>query len=280
MVRPLNAAIVSSTKPLSFSVSVWIITGTSKRSATDRQQSIAAGVVPQSSCSFIDDAPARSISSSAAGREALPLAEKARFTGSASAACSMRARCHGPGVQVVADGAGGRPGAAAAHGGDAGGQRLLDLLRADEVDVRVDAAGGEDLALPGDDLGARADDDVDAGLHVRVAGLADAATRPFRMATSAFTIPQWSTISALVMTVSTAPSAWLRWDWPMPSRITLPPPNFTSSPYSGQVALDLDEQLGIGQAHAVAGGGAIHVGIGAAGDASGHSAPITSPRKP
>ena len=103
MVRPWKAAIVSSTKPLSFSVSVWIITGTSKRSATERQQSMAAGVVPQSSCSFMDDAPARSISSSAAGREALPLAEKARFIGNASAACSMRARCQGPGVQVVAD---------------------------------------------------------------------------------------------------------------------------------------------------------------------------------
>ena len=37
----------------------------------------------------------------------------------------------------------------------------------------VDAAGGEDLALAGDDLGARADDDVDAGLDVGIAGLAD-----------------------------------------------------------------------------------------------------------
>ena len=38
---------------------------------------------------------------------------------------------------------------------------------------RVEAAGGEDLAFAGDGLGARADDDVDAGLGVRVAGLAD-----------------------------------------------------------------------------------------------------------
>ena len=52
-------------------------------------------------------------------------------------------------------------------------QRLLDLLRADEVDVGVDAAGGEDLALAGDHLGARADDDVDARLDVGIAGLAD-----------------------------------------------------------------------------------------------------------
>jgi hypothetical protein len=33
-------------------------------------------------------------------------------------------------------------------------QRLLDLLRADPVDVRVDAAGGEDHAFAGDGLGA------------------------------------------------------------------------------------------------------------------------------
>ena len=103
MVRPLNAAMVSSTKPLSFSVSVWIITCTSNRSATERQQSMAAGVVPQSSCSLSEDAPARIISSSAAGCEALPLPAKARFTGNPSAACSMRAMCQGPGVQVVAE---------------------------------------------------------------------------------------------------------------------------------------------------------------------------------
>ncbi len=48
--------------------------------------------------------------------------------------------------------------------------------------------------------------------------------------TSALTMPQWSRISALVMTVSTAPWRLLIWLCPMPSRITLPPPNFTSSP--------------------------------------------------
>ena len=42
------------------------------------------------------------------------------------------------------------------------------------MDVAVEAAGGEDLALAGDRLGAGPDDDVDAGLDVRIAGLADA----------------------------------------------------------------------------------------------------------
>ena len=63
-------------------------------------------------------------------------------------------------------------GAAADHRRDARRQRFLDLLRADEVDVRVDAAGREDLAFAGDRFGAGADDDRDVRLRVGIAGLA------------------------------------------------------------------------------------------------------------
>ena len=54
------------------------------------------------------------------------------------------------------------------------------------------------------------------------------------MPMSAFTMPQWSTISALVMTqsqASCAPGPLRRWLCPMPSRMVLPPPNLTSSPW-------------------------------------------------
>ena len=78
-----------------------------------------------------------------------------------------------PGRAGGGKGAGGRPGAAAQHGGDAAGQRLVNLLRADEMDVGINAASGDDGALTTDDLGAGADDDVHTRLHVRVAGLAD-----------------------------------------------------------------------------------------------------------
>ena len=81
---------------------------------------------------------------------------------------------HGPGVQVVAIGAGGRPGAAADHGGDAGHQRFVDLLRADEMDVGVDAAGGDDQPSPAMTSVPAPMTMVDAGLDVRIAGLADA----------------------------------------------------------------------------------------------------------
>ncbi len=54
-------------------------------------------------------------------------------------------------------------------------QRVLDLLRADEMDVAVDSAGGDDRTFAGDDLGRGADDDSDVGLDVRIARLADTA---------------------------------------------------------------------------------------------------------
>src|SRR6476646_10446648 len=102
MVRPLNALTVSSTKPDSFSVSEWIITWMSWSSATERQLSIAAGVVPQSSCNLSAQAPALIISTSDAGREALPLPEIPRLTENESNDWIIRPMCQGPGVQVVA----------------------------------------------------------------------------------------------------------------------------------------------------------------------------------
>ena len=83
-----------------------------------------------------------------------------------------------PGRAGGGGGAGGGAGAAADQRGDAGGERLVRVLRADEMDMAVDAAGGEDVAFAGDDFGARADDDIDAGLDVGVAGLADPADAP------------------------------------------------------------------------------------------------------
>ncbi len=57
-----------------------------------------------------------------------------------------------------------------------------------------------------------------------------AAMRPSFRPMSALTMPQWSMMSALVSTVSTLPRLLVRWLCAMPSRMVLPPPNFTSSP--------------------------------------------------
>jgi len=67
-----------------------------------------------------------------------------------------------------------RSGSSTQHSRDAGVQRVLYLLRTDEVDVRIDGAGSDDLAFCRDDFGAGPDDDVDTRLHVRIAGFADA----------------------------------------------------------------------------------------------------------
>ena len=77
-------------------------------------------------------------------------------------------RCAGGGK-----GTGGRSGSATEHGGDATGQRLIDLLRRDEMNVRVDTAGGDDQAFGADDLGAGPDDDVHTGLGIRIARLSN-----------------------------------------------------------------------------------------------------------
>ena len=87
-------------------------------------------------------------------------------------------------------GAGRRAGAAAEQRGDARHQRLVHLLRADEMDVGVEAAGGEDLAFARDHLGAGADDDVTPGWISGLPALPIAAIRPSLMPTSAFTMPQ------------------------------------------------------------------------------------------
>ena len=66
--------------------------------------------------------------------------------------------------------------AAAEEGGHAVGERGVTLLRGDVVNVRVDAAGGEDEMLAGDGVGGIAHDKIriDTIHHRRVAALADA----------------------------------------------------------------------------------------------------------
>ena len=103
----------------------------------------------------------------------------------------MRSMFQGPGVQVVAlvPAAGPVPPPIMVvrprhHG-------VVDLLRADEVDVRVDAAGGGDQAFAGDDFGAGADDDRRRPAARRgLPALPMPTMRPSLMPMSALTMPQ------------------------------------------------------------------------------------------
>ena len=139
--------------------------------------------------------------------------------------------CQGPGVQVVAMVPAAGPVPPPSMVVTPLIERLLDLLRADEVDVRVDAAGGDDVALAGDHLGARADDDVDAGLDVGIAGLADGGDAPVPDADVGLDdAPMVEDQRVGDDGVDRAFARASPAHWPMPSRMTLPPPNFTSSP--------------------------------------------------
>ena len=129
------------------------------------------------------------------------------------------------------------------------------------MDVRIDAARGQQAALARYDLGARADDDVDARLDVGVAGLADAADaaaldgdvgledaervdddgvgdhRVGNRRASALALPH-----PVADDLATAELHLLAVD--------------------GVVALDLDRQRGVAQADLVPDGGSVHLGVG------------------
>src|ERR1035437_8113593 len=158
------------------------------------------------------------------------------------------------------EGAGGRARAPAQHGGDPGHQRLLNLLRADEVDVRVDAAGGDDHALAGDDLGARADDDVDARLDIRIARLADAADASvFERDVGLDDAPVIDDHRVGDHGVGAVLRHALALAHAVADDLATAELHFLA--IDRMVLLDLDPQAGIGEAHAVAGGWTEHLGI-------------------
>ncbi len=211
------------------------------------------------------------------GQTGVALAEKAqvhgKFLGSLEHALDVPgARGAGGGV-----GAGGRPGAAAQHGGDAGHQRLLHLLRADEVDMGVDAAGGEDAALAGDGLGAGTDDDVHARLHVGVAGLADAGDAPVLDADvgldDAPVIEDQGVGDDRVHHLGAGALALAH---AVADHLAAAELHLLA--VDRAVVLDLDPQLGVAEAHPVAHRGPVHLRVGLSRD-PGHqsSPPITSP---
>ncbi|MNP16023.1 hypothetical protein D3C76_1084020 [compost metagenome] len=176
----------------------------------------------------------------------------------------------------------GRAGAAADEGGDAAGQRLLDLLRADEMDVRVNATGGDDLAFGGDHFGARADRHADTRLHIRVAGLANGGDTPVLDADirldDAPVVDDQRVGQHQVQRLAGEHLALAH-----AVADDLAAAELDLFAIDGEVLLDFHPQRGVGQAHAVADGGAEHVGIGLAGNtahALPSNAPITLPWKP
>lgn len=89
MVRLAKAAMVDSTKPDSFKVSVWMRHCVSVASQTVRHASMADGVVPQSSWSLRPQAPAAICWCRARGEESLPLPVMPMLRGRVSVARSI-----------------------------------------------------------------------------------------------------------------------------------------------------------------------------------------------
>ena len=108
-----------------------------------------------------------------------------------------------------------------------------DKLRANKMNVRVDAAGGDDFSFAGDHFGARADDHSgrDAVHDVGIAGLADADDASAADSDVGFyDSPVVHDHRVGDHQIEGAACEVAEADCPMPSRSTLPPPNLASSP--------------------------------------------------
>ena len=160
-------------------------------------------------------------------------------------------------------GARGRAGAAADHGGHAGDQRLFRLLRTDPVNMGIDPAGGDDLAFGGNHFRRGADGDGDVGLDIGIAGFADGEDPPVLHADIGLDDPPVINDQRVgEHQVDTVGGQHLSLTHPVADHFAAA--EFDLFSVGGQIIFHLDPQLGIGQAHLVADGGAEHIGIGLA----------------
>ena len=192
-------------------------------------------------------------------------------------------RLHHPHQVPRARGAGGGKramrgaGATAKHGGDPGMQRVVDLLRGDEVDVGVHTPSRQDAAFAGDDLAAGSNDHIDARLGIgvpRLADLGDAAVAQADISLhDARVIDDQSICDDRIHRAFCARQLGL----PHPVANDLATAELdlvaiaqgvcpAGTPFSDQVPLNLNDELGVAQPHLVAHRGAVHVGIGLPGN--------------
>ena len=197
-------------------------------------------------------------------------------------------------------GTGGRACAAAEHGGHATGQGFFNLLGRDEVDVRVHTARGDDVAFAADHLGAWANDDVHTRLCVGVARFAnghDAATFQTNVGfdnapvvnderIGHHGIHRATRLRAGACTVTRA----LRLRHTIADGFAAAKFHFfaVATRLQREVFFNLNHQVGVCQAQAVAHGGAKHFCVGAFADGCHYmfplrgasTGPLTKPRKP
>ncbi len=120
------------------------------------------------------------------------------------------------------------------------------------------------LPFAGDHLGGRADHHagVTPSMMSGLPALPMPTMRPSRMPMSALTMPAWSRMSAFVITRSRAPSARVARDGlahAVADHLAAAELRLVAG--HGEVAFDLDEEVGVGEAHPVARGRPVEVGV-------------------
>ena len=172
---------------------------------------------------------------------------------------------------------GGRAGPASDHGGDSVGERFVDLLRRDEVNVAVDRARRDDQVLACHDLGGGAHHQlrIDPGHDVGIACLPDLHDAPIPD-------PDVGLDDSPVIDdqrvgddeIERARGSFAQ----RPARLAhavadhLPAAKGDLIAGDREIFLDLDDQFGVGQPHAVTGRGAVEVGVGAPWNLKAHRA--------
>ena len=261
MVRPLNALMVSSTKPelverVGVDHHLHVVIVGDRQAAVDRRRRRAPVLVQLERTGAALD---HLLQRRRARRVAL--AGEAEIHGKAVGGLDHTADMPRPRRAGGGEGAVRRPGAATEHGGDAGHQRLLHLLRADIVDVGVEAAGGEDPAFARDHLGAGPDDDGDVGLDIGIAGLADAGDAVALEADVGLDDPPMVEDERVgddgidrALPIGDLALAHAVADHLAAAELDL-------FAVGAEILLHLDDDVGVGQPYAVAGGGPEHLGV-------------------
>ena len=149
-------------------------------------------------------------------------------------------------------------------------QGILHLLGADKVDMAVHATCGQDAAFASDHFGTGSDDNINAGLCVGVAGLADGVDeavfqRDIRFINTRMIHDQRVRDDRIHGTTCAG-------DLGLAHAVAdhLAAAKFHLFAVSCQVALDLDHQISVGKAKLVTRGRAIHRGVMRAGNLNGH----------
>ncbi len=129
------------------------------------------------------------------------------------------------------------------------------------MNVGIEAAGGEDLSLASNNFSPRADDDGHARLNIRIAGLADGGNAAVLQ--TDIGLHDAPVVEDQCIGDDGVDRALLVGDLALPHAVAdhLAAAELHLLPVGGEILFHLDDEVGVGQPNAVAGGRAEHAGI-------------------